>query len=169
MQTPQQQATVYIYLKNLLAQDEAHPKAIPYALKHQIIEPAHGIVEIRQWLENVDTERRLRKEENLRNAAIRDAEDAKRSQAYAEQEVLTVPLEPVTDFDGWPLEAEAEVWAHCRNPRMVIVRFDDGRTASMWKGWRRNWPVGLRAKVAIADAIIGEPIYRSVEYSEAAS
>ena len=30
---------------------------------------------------------------------------------YAETELLTVPLEPVTEFDGWPAEAEAEVYA----------------------------------------------------------
>jgi hypothetical protein len=164
--TEQQKATVYIYLKNLLTQDAAHPKAIPYALKHQIIEPAQGMAEIAAWLTAVEEERRVRKEENLRNAAIRDAEDAKRSQAYAEEEVLSVQHEVVTEFDGWPAEAQAEVYAQCRNPRMVVVRLADGRTASMWKGWRRNWPIGLKVDVRLKDPIPDAPLYESVEMAK---
>ena len=161
-QSPQQQATVFTYLTSLLAKEGMEERAKAYALKHQIIDPAHGIAEIRTWLATVEEERRIRKEENLRNAALRDAEEAKRSQAYAEQEVLSVALEPVSDFDGWPLEAEAEIYAHCRNHRMVVIRFGDKRKASMWKGYRKNWPIGVKTKVRLRDARIGDPIYEPV-------
>jgi hypothetical protein len=165
--TEQQKATVYIYLKQLLAKEGSEDKARQYALKHQIILPTDGLPEVTAWLTNVETERAARKEENLRNAAIRDAEEAKRSQAYAETEVLTIPLEPVTDFDGWPNETEAEVYAQCRNPRMVVVRLADGRTASMWKGYRRRWPIGVKTKVKLSDPVPDQPIYEPV-YEEGA-
>jgi hypothetical protein len=158
--TTSQRGNVYTYLNTLLSQDQVD-RAIKYAQKQQVIEPAHGLPEIRAWLASVEQERAERKAAHEANAAIREAEEYRKSKEYAEEEVLTVALEPVQELDGWPAEAEAEVYSKCKNPRMVVIAFEGGRTASMWK-MGRNHKVGARVKVKLVEYRVDDPLYEEV-------
>lgn len=59
--------------------------------------------------------------------------------------------EPVTaiSIDGWPQKCEAEVYRYPRNPRMVVIRLDDGREARLWNDGMKRRKLGARVKVKL--------------------
>lgn len=59
----------------------------------------------------------------------------------------------------WPDEATAEVIKFVRNPKLVVVRLEDGREASMWKMGR--CAIGAKTRVRI-ETRLPEPIYEPV-------
>jgi hypothetical protein len=136
----QQKATVYIHLKNLIAADRMD-KALSYAHKHHV---GTDMEAIQNFFVAVEEERRIRKEDNERAAAARDLSNLRRSQEFAETEVLEVAHEPIPEFGDWPSPAEVTIVGECLNPRLLKVRLADGRTATMWKGWTRNAKEGLK-------------------------
>lgn len=63
--------------------------------------------------------------------------------------------------NGWPIESTATIWNLCRNPKLLIIELPDGRQATMWRDYRRNWRLGATVKVRI-ETTTGDPIYEQV-------
>jgi hypothetical protein len=66
----------------------------------------------------------------------------------------------------WPETAVVEIVKTVRNPKLVVVRLEDGREASMWRVG--HWPIGARTKVRI-ETRLPEPIYEPVREDVTAS
>jgi hypothetical protein len=59
----------------------------------------------------------------------------------------------------WPEHCRAEVWSHCLNKRLMVVKLPDRRKASCWRGRARN-PIGAKIFVKLLSAT-GDPIYET--------
>jgi len=64
---------------------------------------------------------------------------------------------PLESVKGWPVKADATVWALCPNRALVVIQLPDGRTASMWKG-RRIFKIYDKVQVELAECE-ADPIY----------
>lgn len=95
--------------------------------------------------------------------ALQDALDARAAAAAAPEAIEVVddpaPQGPPMSASGWPLETRGEIIRKCVNRRLVVIRIEDGRTASMWNTGIRPWKVGARVKVKL-EKTEGDPIYR---------
>lgn len=91
------------------------------------------------------------------------AEKVQSTQAVVamEQAPATEPVPPLVEKSpsGWPLKTKGEIIRKCGSRRLVIVRIEDGRTASMWNTGPRPWRIGAKVQVKLEKAE-GDPIYR---------
>lgn len=75
-----------------------------------------------------------------------------------------VAAAPVEMVNGWPTYATGVIWATCPNVKLVVIKFPDGRTASMWREGLGDKPIGVRVDVEIAKRL-GDVIYKWVRNS----
>lgn len=143
-QTQSQRANCYTYLTNLLSMQKTD-KAVEYARKHQLVQPADPspLDTIRLFLDQITEERAQRKAENERVLALEAEEAYRKTQECANEEALTVTFQEIPLYGDWPETVELEVLGECRNPRLLHVALPDKRRATLWKGYLKPRP-GLK-------------------------
>lgn len=155
---PSQFSAAVSYAKSLRAANRV-PKAISYLQQRKLFAPGATSEMLDRFLVAAEAERVARLQATVARFEQARIDDEKAILAEAQEDFENTEVSIAARADQWPAEAQAEVVRFVKNPRLVVVRLEDGREASMWR--TGHWPIGAKTRVKI-ETRLPEPIYEAV-------
>lgn len=157
--TPPQLSAAISYAKSLRDAGRI-PKAIGYLVSKKVLPAEATEADFHDFLVRAEADRVRSLQATVARLEDERLNDEKRIYREAVEDFRETDVSICARADTWPTDAMAEVVRKVRNPRMVVIRLEDGREASMWRNGGR-WAIGSRTVVKM-ETKYPEPIYEPV-------